>query len=82
MLLCGAGSGGFFSLQTSVVAQVVGSHRLHQGIAWLEVAESFGYFAGPVSAGALLDAFGGTQHGSGPYKPAIVRETYPLALTS
>ena len=33
---------------------------------------SFGNLAGPVSAGALLDAFGGTEQGAGPYKPAIV----------
>ena len=71
-MFCGAGSGGFFSLQTSVVGQILGSHRLHQGIAWLEVAESLGYFAGPISAGALLDASGDTQQGAGPYKPAIV----------
>lgn len=38
----------------------------------MEVAMSFGNLAGPVSAGALLDAFGGTEQGAGPYKPAIV----------
>lgn len=75
MILCGSGSGGFFSLQSSVVAQVIGNHRLHSGISWLEVAESFGYFAGPISAGALLDAFGGVDSGAGPYLPVIVRST-------
>jgi hypothetical protein len=33
---------------------------------------SFGNLAGPISAGALLDAFGGPGQGAGPYKPAIV----------
>lgn len=33
---------------------------------------SFGNLAGPISAGALLDAFGGPNQGAGPYKPAIV----------
>jgi hypothetical protein len=33
---------------------------------------SFGNLAGPISAGALLDAFGGPSQGPGPYKPAIV----------
>jgi hypothetical protein len=71
-MLCGSGSGGFFSLQSSVVGQVIGDHRIHSGVSWLEVAESFGYFAGPMSAGALLDAFGGVHQGAGPYLPAIV----------
>ena len=54
------------------MAQIVGSHRVRIGVGWLEVAMSFGNLAGPVSAGALLDAFGGTEQGAGPYKPAIV----------
>ena len=71
-LLCGIGSGGFFALQSSVVAQVIGLHRLERGIGWLELAASFGFLAGPISAGALLDAFGGTTQGAGPYRPVIV----------
>lgn len=70
--MCGTGSGGFFSLQSSIVAQILGSHRLHSGVSWLEVAESFGYFAGPISAGALLDSFGGPDRGAKAYKPAMV----------
>jgi hypothetical protein len=66
------GSGGFFSLQSSIVSQILGSHRLGQGMGWLEVAESFGYFAGPVSAGALLQTFGGPGQGAAPYRPAMV----------
>jgi hypothetical protein len=38
----------------------------------MEVAASFGYLAGPISAGALLNAFGGPDQGAGPYRPAIV----------
>lgn len=72
VVLCGLGSGGFFALQSSIVAQIIGSHRLSIGVAWLEVAMSFGNLAGPISAGALLDAFGGPDKGAGPYKPAIV----------
>jgi len=71
-LLCGIGSGGFFALQSSVVAQVIGLHRLERGIGWLELAASFGFLAGPISAGALLDAFGGTTQGAAPYRPIIV----------
>ncbi|KAH8085933.1 major facilitator superfamily domain-containing protein [Filobasidium floriforme] len=69
--MCGMGSGGFFSLQSSIVSQILGNHRLGQGMGWLEVAESFGYFAGPVSAGALLQAFGGPGQGAAPYRPAM-----------
>jgi hypothetical protein len=58
------------------VAQIVGSHRVRIGVGWLEVAMSFGNLAGPVSAGALLDAFGGTEQGAGPYKPAIVGDDW------
>jgi len=54
------------------VAQVIGLHRLERGIGWLELAASFGFLAGPISAGALLDAFGGTTQGAGPYRPVIV----------
>lgn len=72
MVLCGLGSGGFFTLQSSIVGQIIGSHRVSIGVAWLEVAMSFGNLAGPISAGALLDAFGGSDQGAGPYKPAIV----------
>jgi hypothetical protein len=57
-----------------VVARILGDHRVSRGIGWIEVAESFGYFAGPISAGALLDAFGGTDKGNGPYLPAIVSD--------
>jgi MFS family permease len=71
-ILCGIGSGGFFALQSSVVAQVVGLHRLERGIGWLEIAASFGFLAGPISAGSLLDAFGGPSQGAGPYRPIIV----------
>ena len=72
MVICGLGSGGFFSLQSSIVGQIIGSHRVRIGVGWLEVAMSFGNLAGPISAGALLDAFGGPGQGAGPYKPAIV----------
>jgi MFS family permease len=72
VIFCGLGSGGFFSLQSSIVGQLIGSHRVSIGVGWLEVAMSFGNLAGPISAGALLDAFGGTSQGPGPYKPAIV----------
>jgi MFS family permease len=72
VIFCGLGSGGFFSLQSSIVAQLIGSHRVSIGVGWLEVAMSFGNLAGPISAGALLDAFGGPSQGPGPYKPAIV----------
>jgi MFS family permease len=72
VVLCGLGSGGFFTLQSSIVGQIIGSHRVSIGVAWLEVAMSFGNLAGPISAGALLDAFGGSNQGAGPYRPAIV----------
>lgn len=75
-LLCGIGSGGFFALQSSVVAQVIGLHRLERGIGYLELAASFGFLAGPISAGALLDAFGGTTQGAAPYRPVIVSLSY------
>lgn len=39
---------------------------------------SFGNLAGPISAGALLDAFGGSDQGAGPYKPAIVSLAGPM----
>lgn len=71
--MCGIGSGGFFALQSAIVSQILGSHRVNAGISWLEVAGSFGYLAGPISAGALLDAFGGADEGAAPYRPAMVR---------
>jgi MFS family permease len=70
--MCGIGSGGFFALQSAIVSQILGSHRVNVGISWLEVSGSFGYLAGPISAGALLDAFGGADQGAKPYRPATV----------
>ena len=72
VFICGVGSGGFFALQSAIVSQILGSHRVNAGISWLEVSGSFGYLAGPISAGALLDAFGGADQGAGPYRPAMV----------
>jgi MFS family permease len=77
--MCGIGSGGFFALQSAIISQILGSHRVNAGISWLEVGGSFGYLAGPVSAGALLDAFGGADQGAKPYRPAMVCET-PLSF--
>ncbi|GHJ86260.1 hypothetical protein NliqN6_2662 [Naganishia liquefaciens] len=71
VFICGVGSGGFFALQSAIVSQILGSHRVNAGISWLEVSGSFGYLAGPISAGALLDAFGGADQGAGPYRPAM-----------
>lgn len=73
--MCGIGSGGFFALQSAIVSQILGSHRVNAGISWLEVGGSFGYLAGPISAGALLDAFGGADDGAAPYRPAMVRHS-------
>ena len=39
----------------------------------MEIAASFGFLAGPISAGSLLDAFGGPTRGAQPYRPIIVR---------
>lgn len=72
VFMCGIGSGGFFALQSAIVSQILGSHRVNAGISWLEVGGSFGYLAGPISAGALLDAFGGADEGAAPYRPAMV----------
>lgn len=66
------GSGGFFSLQGSIVAQLVGSHRIDKAISIIELVESVGFFAGPVTAGLLLDAFGGPEAGPAAYRPAMV----------
>jgi MFS family permease len=79
VFMCGIGSGGFFALQSAIISQILGSHRVNAGISWLEVGGSFGYLAGPVSAGALLDAFGGADQGAKPYRPAMVCET-PLSF--
>jgi MFS family permease len=78
VMICGLGSGGYFSLQSSIVSQIIGSHRLNYGIGWLEVAQSLGYLAGPISAGALLDAFGGAGKGAAPYRPAMVSRVTAL----
>lgn len=72
VFMCGIGSGGFFALQSAIVSQILGSHRVNAGISWLEVFGSLGYLAGPISAGALLDAFGGADDGAAPYRPAMV----------
>jgi MFS family permease len=69
------GSGGYFSLQSSIVAQIVGSHRVNQAIGVIELASSIGFLAGPISGGALLDAFGGPSAGAEAYKPAMVSHT-------
>lgn len=66
------GSGGFFSLQGSIVAELVGSHRIDKAISIIELVESVGFFAGPVTAGLLLDAFGGPEAGPAAYRPAMV----------
>jgi MFS family permease len=66
------GSGGFFSLQGSIVGQLVGSHRIDKAIGIIELIESVGFFAGPVTAGLLLDAFGGPEAGPAAYRPAMV----------
>ena len=71
-LIVGMGSGGFFSLQGSIVAQLVGSHRIDKAIGAIELVESVGFFAGPVTAGLLLDAFGGPEAGPAAYRPAMV----------
>ncbi|KAJ9107351.1 hypothetical protein QFC21_000801 [Naganishia friedmannii] len=81
VFMCGIGSGGFFALQSAIVSQILGSHRVNAGISWLEVGGGFGYLAGPISAGALLDAFGGADQGARPYRPAMVREA-PLPLSA
>ncbi|KAJ9125077.1 hypothetical protein QFC22_000030 [Naganishia vaughanmartiniae] len=70
-VLAGMGSGGYFSLQSSIVAQIVGSHRVNQAIGAIELASSIGFLAGPISGGALLDAFGGPSAGAEAYKPAM-----------
>lgn len=58
---------------------MIGLHRLERGIGYLELAASFGFLAGPISAGALLDAFGGTMQGAAPYRPVIVSLSYPTS---
>jgi hypothetical protein len=54
------------------VAQLVGSHRIDKAIGAIELVESVGFFAGPVTAGLLLDAFGGPEAGPSAYRPAMV----------
>ncbi|GHJ89148.1 hypothetical protein NliqN6_5550 [Naganishia liquefaciens] len=71
VVLAGMGSGGYFSLQSSIVAQIVGSHRVGPAIGAIELVSSIGFLAGPVSGGALLDAFGGPDAGAKAYKPAM-----------
>lgn len=48
----------------------------------MELVTSFGYFLGPVTAGILLDAFGGQDQGAKPYRPAmyLVGATTTVAL--
>ncbi|KAI5454814.1 hypothetical protein NCC49_003696 [Naganishia albida] len=70
-VLAGMGSGGYFSLQSSIVAQIVGQHRVGAAIGAIELVSSIGFLAGPVSGGALLDAFGGPEVGASAYKPAM-----------
>lgn len=66
------GSGGFFSLQCTITAQIVGAHRLDKALSVLELVVSAGFFAGPVSGGFLLDAFGGPSAGAKAYRPVMV----------
>lgn len=81
-IIVGMGSGGFFSLQGSIVGQLVGSHRIDKAIGIIELIESVGFFAGPVTAGLLLDAFGGPEAGPAAYRPAmwLVGGTSALAV--
>ncbi|KAJ9127745.1 hypothetical protein QFC24_000028 [Naganishia onofrii] len=60
-----------FVVGSSIVAQIVGSHRVNQAIGVIELASSIGFLAGPISGGALLDAFGGPSAGAEAYKPAM-----------
>lgn len=41
-VLAGMGSGGYFSLQSSIVAQIVGSHRVGAAIGAIELVSSIG----------------------------------------
>ena len=42
VVLAGMGSGGYFSLQSSIVAQIVGSHRVGPAIGAIELVSSIG----------------------------------------
>lgn len=41
-VLAGMGSGGYFSLQSPIVAQIVGSHRVGAAIGAIELVSSIG----------------------------------------
>lgn len=78
VIIVGMGSGGFFSLQCSITAQLVGSHRLDKALSAIEAIESIGLFAGPVSGGFLLDAFGGPTAGAKAYRPIMASRLVPF----
>jgi predicted MFS family arabinose efflux permease len=44
-VLAGMGSGGYFSLQSSIVAQIVGSHRVGTAIGAIELVSSIGEYS-------------------------------------
>lgn len=71
-VLVGLGSGGYFSLQGGLCAQIVGPHKVDRAISTMEIFQSIPFFAGPVSGGFLLDAFGGPTAGAKAYRPAMV----------
>lgn len=49
-VLAGMGSGGYFSLQSSIVGQIVGSHRVGPAIGAIELVSSIGQSSYPVNA--------------------------------
>lgn len=49
-VLAGMGSGGYFSLQSSIVAQIVGSHRVGPAIGAIELVSSIGQWSYVVNA--------------------------------
>ncbi|PWN90577.1 MFS general substrate transporter [Acaromyces ingoldii] len=72
LLLNGAAGGALLSLQPTVVASMYGTSELAVTMAMVTIGRCVGSALGAPIAGYLLDAFGGPQGGTPPFRPALL----------
>ncbi|KAL6415902.1 Monocarboxylate permease [Ilyonectria robusta] len=71
VIINGMSSGAFFSAMPTTVGNIFGSTRVAAAMGFIVTGWVGGFMMGAPIAGYMLDAFGGRQAGSKPYRPAI-----------
>ncbi|KAH6655837.1 major facilitator superfamily domain-containing protein [Truncatella angustata] len=71
VILNGAANGGFFATMPTVVGKTFGSARVSVAMGMVVTGWVGGYLMGAPIAGYLLDAYGGSDSGLQPYRPAM-----------